>query len=242
MAFPTSRRVHWLLASYVVLLHGALAFVCLKTNFRTLSAKTLGLAPPEERSVGLYQGILPWAEKARGMAPGAVVVLGDSMVKDLDPAGIGEGAEILGAGGVTISVLREAANLLGPLETAGTVVVCAGVNDLKYRSPSEVAADYLAWLNQLPEGPRILCLSVLPVDDSVAPSHGRSFISNAEIAELNQLLRSALKASQRFRFTDVQGAVLAPGGGPVAHAYQDDGWHLSAEGRRRLEVAIRDRL
>ncbi|MFY9304500.1 MAG: hypothetical protein WAO31_03245 [Rhodoluna sp.] len=207
-----------------------------------MTAKTLGLMPPEERSVDVYQRMMPWAQNARGLQPGGTAIVGDSIVKDLDPAMFGGGAIVLGAGGITVPILREMQGVLGLLEPAGSLVVCAGVNDLKYRGPEVVASDYLDFVTGLPEGPRILCLSVLPLNEEVAPAHGRDFISNNEIEALNRLLEEGLRGSKRLVFTDVRGVVQTAAGMPIPAAYQSDGWHLSDVGLQRLASAIRDSL
>lgn len=219
-----------------LLLSGVVAVLVLKTNFVFLAAKTLGLEPPEERTVGLYRAVLPWASEARTVAEGSVVVLGDSIAKGLDPARIEEDATVIAAGGMTTHVLRECAGLLAPLGRARVIVLNVGVNDLKYRKPEVVARDLLALVDALPPDAEILCLSMLGLDESKPGNLGRSFISNAEIDAVNELVEAGLEGHPRARFHDVR-EVTAPEDG--ATVYQEDGWHLASEGRRRLEDAIR---
>ena len=163
------RRTVLIVLAYVVALHAVLAFALFKTNFIPLARKTLGLAPPEERNVALYQAMLQWPERDRLVPMGAVVVLGDSLLQDLGAAQLGREVHSFALGGTTASTLLEGLALVPCIERAGVIVLGVGANDLKYRDPEGVVRDYAAVLAALPPSVEVVALPILPAASALPP-------------------------------------------------------------------------
>lgn len=222
---------------YVASLHALLAFVLVKTNFVPLARKTLGLDPPEERNVALYQAMMRWPERDRLVPSDAVVVLGDSLLQDLGAAQLGRSVHSFALGGTTASTLLEGLALVPCLDRAAVLVLGVGANDLKYRDPEGVVRDYGALLAELPPHLEVVALPILPVDEHCEAIRERSYLSNERIARLDLLVAACCAARPRTRRVDVS-ELLAPDGGLRPDLHAGDGWHLSDAGDALLGRAI----
>ncbi len=231
------RRTVLIVLAYVVALHAVLAFAFVKTNFIPLARKTLGLAPPEERNVALYQAMLQWPERDRLVPMGAVVVLGDSLLQDLGTAQLGREVHSFALGGTTASTLLEGLALVPCVERAGMIVLGVGANDLKYRDPKAIVRDYAAVLAALPASVEVVALPILPVDEHCEAIRERPYLSNERIARLDYLLAACCAARPGLRRVDVS-ELLAPDGGLRPDVHAGDGWHLSDAGDALLGRAI----
>ncbi|MBM3992296.1 MAG: SGNH/GDSL hydrolase family protein [Planctomycetes bacterium] len=235
--FTCGRRTLWIGLLYVALVHALLCVAIWKTNFLPLARKTLGLDPPEERNIAHYQTMLGWFERDRRVPAGAVVLLGDSLLQDLDSTHLGREVHSFALGGTTASVLLEAAPGLSCLERAKIAVLGVGANDLKYRSPTQIRADYSLLLNALPPELDVVVVPVLPVDERAPNVVARPYLSNRRLGELDQLLSACALARPRTRRVDVR-ELLAPDGSLRSDLHSGDGWHLSDEGDVLLGRAI----
>ena len=231
-----SRR-RWMLALwlYLALLHGVGAGLLIKSNALLLLGKTLGWLPPEEWSEGYYQAVLAQAALGRTAPSGATVLIGDSIIVQLDAARIGPDVLNYGLSGDTTRTLRARIPTLGVLTAPHRVVIGIGVNDLKYREPAAIAPDAAAVLAALPHGVALILLSPLPVDEAGTAAGARSFLRNARIRALADTMRGVCAAWPECRFLDVWPAFTAPLQPPL---YGPDGWHLSAAGNAVLADLI----
>src|SRR5260370_10858584 len=129
-------------ALYVVALHGALAVLVLKTNFLQLVGKTLGWLPPEEWSEQMLRSIIEDADRDRSIRPGAVLLIGDSIIGQLDARLIARNAFNFGVGGSTTRTLLARLRVLRSTDSAAAIVLGVGVGDLRFRQVSEILPDY----------------------------------------------------------------------------------------------------
>lgn len=235
--FTCRKRTLLLALLYVALVHALLYFALAKTNFLPLARKTLGIDPPEERSISQYQTMLGWFERDRQVPKNAVVLLGDSLMQDLGSAHLGREVHSFALGGMTVSVLLEAAPGLGCLERAKVVVLGVGANDLKYRSPAQILAAYSVLLDALPPELDVVAVPVLPVDERAPDVIARPYLSNRRLGELDHLLSACALARPRTRRVDVS-ELLASDGSLRSDLHSGDGWHLSDEGDALLGRAI----
>lgn len=235
--FSCRPRTLWIALLYVALVHAVLCLAIAKTNFLPLARKTLGLDPPEERSVSQYQAMLGWFVRDRQVPENAVVLLGDSLMQDLDSTHLGREVHSFTLGGTTVLVLLEAMPGLGCLEHAKVAVLGVGANDLKYRSSAQILADYSLLLNALPPELDVVVVPVLPVDERAPNVAARPYLSNRRIGELDHLLSARALARPRTRRVDVR-ELLAPDGSLRSDLHSGDGWHLSDEGDVLLGRAI----
>jgi lysophospholipase L1-like esterase len=216
-------------ALYLLALHALVLVLLVKTDFATRAGKTLGWLPPEEFSEPWYRAVLAQAGRAKTVPPGGWLLLGDSIVAKLDAARVAPGAANFGLSGDTVRTLAARLPTLAALDGAGGIVLGVGVNDLKYREPAEIAAEYAALLAALPNVP-VLALLPLPVDEAGPAARERPYLRNARIAALDQAERAACAAR--------------PGCTAVAAtpAFGPDGWHLSAEGYAGLAKIIKENI
>lgn len=226
-------------ALYLLALHVFVLVLVVKTDFLTLAGKTLGLLPPEEWTDDFTAQTLTLAERDRALAKGAVVLLGDSIMAEV-PAGLVDGrGRNLAIPGDTVRMLSRRLPVLRSLEQAHAIVLGIGVNDLKYRSPTTIAADYAALLMRLPDAVPVIVLSVLPVDETATVVARRGYLRNAAISDLNARLRAACAARPACRFVDAWPALTDPATGDLrAGLHGGDGWHLSAGGARELAAVL----
>ncbi len=229
--------------AYVIFIHAFLIILVLKTDFLFLAGKTLGWIPPEEWAMSLLFRILEQAEQDVDVPSGAVVLLGDSMIAGLDSRLISSDTVNFGIGGDTTRTLYARLPVLRSLTHSEAVIVGVGVNDLKYRSLEQIAHDYGMLLHRLALQPRVIILSVLPVDEAGEAARSRSYLRNEQIRLLNRLLRGECRKQENCRFLDAWPAfTAADGSAPRLGLYDKDGWHLSEEGSRVLAATIRRSL
>jgi len=234
---PPPPRGRALLVGYIVLLHVVLLVLLFKTDFLLLAGKTLGLTPPEEWTPDLVALILEQAEQDLKAPPGQVALVGDSHVSRLDVALMGAGAINFGIGGDTTHTLLARLPVLRSLPHSRAVVLEIGVNDLKYRPVEQIARDYDALFERLPQSPLpIFAVSVLPVDENGPAAHHRPYLRNAMIGALNREIRRVCAAHAQCRYLDAGPAMANPA------VYSADGWHLSPAGNRALAGVIRGAL
>lgn len=222
--------------AYLVFLHAALLVLVFKTNFLLLAGETLGVIPPQEWNQDFVARVLEQAETDMTVPPGQVVLVGDSIMAQMDARLLGSDAVNFGIPGDTTHTLFARLPVIRSLQAARAVVLEVGVNDLKFRPVDRIARDYEAVLARLPVSPPVLAVSVLPVDEHGPAARQRPYLRNERIAALNSEVRRACAARARCRFVDAWPAMADS---PVHAA---DGWHLSAEGNRVLADLIRAAL
>ena len=232
-----ARGGFWLACSaYIVLLHAVLLVLVVKTNFLLLAGKTLGFLPPEEWNTELATRLLEQAGEDKTVPPGQVVLLGDSIIAQLDARQITQDTVNFGIGGDTTRTLHVRLPVLRSVPRGRAAVIGVGVNDLKYRPVEQIARDYQTMLDQLPPMLPVLAVSVLPVDENGPAARQRPYLRNAHARALNAEIKRLCAARAGCGFLDAW-PVLAQ---DAVHA--GDGWHLSAKGNLLLARAIRDAL
>jgi lysophospholipase L1-like esterase len=228
--------------AYLVLLHGLVLVLVLKTNFLFLAGKTLGVTSPFDplpfdqwRDERLLT-VLRQAKDESALLPGRVVLLGDSIVAQLDAALVDGDAVNFGIpGDTTRSLYARLPAIMGSIQRSRAVVVEIGINDMRYRDIDQIAHDYAVVLDGLSLSPRILAVSVLPVDERGSGAR-RASLRNVRIAAMNRELKRVCEAHARCRFLDAWAAL-------ADHSvYSDDGVHLSAAGNQALGGLIRGAL
>jgi lysophospholipase L1-like esterase len=201
-----------------------------------LAGKTLALVPPEEWNRELVDNILRQADQDMSVPAGQVVLIGDSIMAQLDPGLIGAGVINFGIGGDTTRTLHARLPIIRSVFQSRAVAMEIGVNDLKYRSVDEFAHDYAAVLDRLTAPRHVFALSVLPVDENGPAARQRPYLRNERIAAMNKELKRVCEAHANCRYVDARPVVAENS------AYGADGWHLSEIGNRRLADLIRHAL
>ena len=77
------------------------------------------------------------AERDRGVPDRSVLLLGDSIIAQLDPISIGPQIVNFGLAGDTTRTMLRRLPTLRALDRAQGAVIGVGINDLRYRGPAE---------------------------------------------------------------------------------------------------------
>ena len=232
--------------AYVALLHAAVALLVAAPDLPTRLGKRWGLLPPDDMEDRFVELALPVVEQARldrAVPDAALVVLGDSIAKQIDAGRLGRDAVNYGIGGDTVRMLIWRLPVLRSVEGARAVVVNAGVNDLKYRPALAVAADYRLLLARLPASAAVAMVSPLPVDEAAPWPRRGPHLRNDALRSLGAALRPVCEERPNCVFVDAWPA-FADGatGGLWPSLHNGDGLHLSPAGSRELEALIRGAL
>lgn len=181
------------------------------------------------------QFALPWQDKRP-----LTILVGDSQVELGDWYGLFGGsiaARNCGLSRAKIADVSELVSAMVDREPKNVVLMC-GVNNLGNQdSFASCTANYeqliLNVQSTLKPG-KIIVLSVMPVRESAVDR--RSHELNGRISKFNNELAS-ICARKQAEFVDVTKAVAAAGGG-LSPELTFDGWHLNAEGYRKLADAL----
>ncbi|MBD0272010.1 MAG: hypothetical protein ICV73_08775, partial [Acetobacteraceae bacterium] len=198
---PTRRAA----LAYAASLHALVVVLVAAPDLPTRLGKRWGLVPPDDMEDRFAELTLPVVEQARrdrAVPEGALVVLGDSIAKQIDASRLGGNAANYGIGGDTVRTLIWRLPVLPSVERARAVVLNAGVNDLKYRPVAEIAADYRALLGRLPPSAALVVVSPLPVDEGAPWPRRSPHLRNAVLRSLNAALRPVCEERPNCRFAD----------------------------------------
>lgn len=241
----SSRWILWVtLAIYLAGLHLIAGLALLKSNLLPLAYKSFGYwQPVQEWEDFSIQTVLDHAALDRRVPDGAIILLGDSIMGGIPADSVGSNAVNFGLGGDTTRVLLRRMALLRSLDRAEAVVIEVGVNDLKYRTPTETAYLYGEILDRIPPATPTIALSVLPVDEANPVVARRSDLRNAAITVLNDAIRATCQRRPNCRYLDLWPVIWDVNRGtPVLDNLRTDGWHLSAEGGERIGAWIQNTL
>jgi len=172
------------------------------------------------------------------------ILAGDSHIELGDWYGLFGGAVAVrncGLSGAKIADVSELVSAIADREPKNVVLMC-GVNNLaREDSVAECATNYTRLISSVQTNlsPRkIIVLSVMPVRESTVDR--RSHQLNGRISEFNRELESICNRAQ-VEFVDVT-KTMANAGGGLSPEFTFDGWHLNAEGYRKLAGALATNL
>lgn len=147
-----------LLASYILLLHVALAYAYIKLQGRTDRAYN-------ERLIASMHGFN--IRRDAVIPTDRVIFLGDSHVHGLCSSCVLPGSVNFGIPSNTITHLSRQLSDYSAIRTAKSLIIHIGHNDLKRRSDAEIQQSLIALINRLPAGPKVFFSLQLPVDESL---------------------------------------------------------------------------
>lgn len=224
---PAGRWPRVLALAYVAVLHVALALLVAKTDFleRLQRRHGIGFVPAKEFDTTYQRMGAALARADARVRPGALVFLGDSIMRDLDASSIARHTINMAIPGDTTARILRRASGYSSILTARGVVLGVGVNDLAWRSIPETLANYRRIVDLLPPTVPLLAVAVLPVDERASRD-----LRNADIRRLNEGVAELCAGRPRCRFVDPTPRLADGGGNLAAVAHEGDGLHLSAVG------------
>lgn len=242
MQEPNKRPAPYILLLYMISLHVLIGTLLLKTNFFYLAGKTLGWVSPEvssEWTLPLLSLALADAKRDRQVPSGSILLVGDSLIKQVDARQIDDNAFNFGIGGDTTRTLKARLPVLRSAEQASVVVMGIGINDLKYRQATEVLKDYVEVLDTLPNRPSLILLSLLPVNESSRVIQQLPNLRNSEIRSLNSEIKRICDSRAKCQFLDVTATFANPQNSTLRTVFdRGDGLHLSTHGSQTLGELI----
>jgi len=177
------------------------------------------------------QGLAEHLRTDPGVPPGAVLLIGDSIVHNI-PADLTPCPHCVNYGivGDTTAGMRARLPRYASLPQATTVVLEGGINDLPFGRgfDTQIVDNYRAMLQAIPTTARVLLVGILPVDET-APFTRPGW--TARIAHINQALTALCLAQQHCTRVEAHALLAAEDGNlrPDFHG-RDDGVHLSRSG------------
>ena len=146
----------------------------------------------------LYERWVPLLERIdQRAAPGQVVFLGDSFIRELDTNAMAERTLNLAIDKETTERLLARIGSYRSVAQARGFVLGVGGSDVAYRSREATLANYRDLLAVLPLSAPVVVLAVLPVDQRIWPDYRNGFIP-----ALNQGLHDLCEARRGCRFID----------------------------------------
>jgi lysophospholipase L1-like esterase len=223
---PGRPAVRRLAVAYVIGLHLAVGALVVKTDFLTrvnhLLVESAGTAEFDD-------GFRRWSSAlARSDAyarPGALVFLGDSIMRDLDTSSIARHTLNMAIPGDTTARLLDRMRSYRSVKTARGVVFGVGVNDLYYRSIPEAVANYRRMMREVPEGTPLMVVAPLPVDERV-----ENAFRNDAIRRLDGALAALCGERPGCHFVDPSPRLIDDTGNLAPANHDGDGIHLSNVG------------
>jgi len=229
------RGLRW---AYLIGIHAVLLVLVFKTDFLARAAWRLGLPADHPEMGRSWQHDVAWQlERIDGQAPpGAVLFLGDSITHAFHLGRFGRPAINLGIGYDTAAGVLARLPRYRALATASAVVVLIGINDHLYRDVPAVADYHAQILRRLAAVPRVVAVSVTPVDEQ-SPRHATD-ATNAWIAAVNRNLAAACATQANCRYADAWPGLTLGGAGLAPAFHVGDGLHLNPAGYDKLAAAI----
>jgi lysophospholipase L1-like esterase len=218
----------WLLlgaiASYLLVLHAAMLGAVMKSDFVTRVERKLGILKAGEFEGSYKRFAAAFARSDARARPGAIVFLGDSIMRDLDTSSIARHTLNLAIPTDTTAGVLKRSQAYRSLATARGVVIGVGVNDLVWRPIPEALRNYRSILELVPQATPVLALAVLPVDEREVRQR------NADVGKLNAGIASLCAARPGCHFVDASRQLAGAGGNLLPSAHDGDGIHLSQVG------------
>lgn len=218
-----------LLVIYLVLLHLALGFLLVKTNFIEKAKQRLGFSQTELTQH--YHSMVSYHQRMDSHAPeNSVIFIGDSIIQGLNVSAVSDKAVNYGIGSDTTAGVLKRLPYYQSLRSAKAVVMAIGVNDLKKRDNSEIIENYKSILEFLGSDVRIVICAILPLDEKIERRTGL----NSRIQKINHSLLTLSREHPNSTFLDPGENLLDEDGNLNSSYHIGDGLHLNAQGYKIL--------
>lgn len=222
------RWLVWTLGGYLLGLHIAVAVLVFKTDFlHRLERTVLDRAGYDEFDPAYTRMARALQASDEGARPGALLFIGDSIMRGLDTSSIARHTLNLSIPGDTTARVLARMSSYKSLATARGLVLGVGINDTGYRPVGEALKNYREILGLAPRDIPVIVLGLIPIDSRVLPYPE----DNIYVAEMNAGLQKLCKARPGCHFVDLASKLIDTSGNLIASAHNGDGIHLSTAGR-----------
>lgn len=175
----------------------------------------------------------------RNLDPGAVLLVGDSLIQGMPAGAVAPGGVNYGIGGDTTRGVLQRMAFYSSLRTARAVVLAVGGNDFKYRGDDALLANYENILKAVPAEVAAVVVALLPVDEMAMARRGIRHRANVATLRLNrELSRLCTERAGVCRFVGVDERFTDARGNLLTEIHEGDGVHLSPLGYRMLIAAL----
>jgi len=184
---------------YLILIHLFIVIVFVKTDVFTRIKSKLGVEVIREEIPFDYYKKLTFHKRIdKNVAEGSIIFIGDSLMKGLAVSAIYPQSVNYGIGFDTTLGVLSRINEYKSIKQAKAVILAIGINDLRWRSNSEIIQNYRKIIEIL-NGTRIVISSILPIDEIVSHRIGQ----NKRIININKGLRKIDKENSKVYFLDM---------------------------------------
>jgi lysophospholipase L1-like esterase len=142
-----------------------------------------------------------------------------------------------GIGGDTTAGVLERLPTYKSLQNSKAVVLAVGFNDLRQCKNYEMLNNYRNILSEVPERPKVVVCSVLPIDENCR--HERY---NDRITKLNGSLEEMCLSIQNCKFLDLTDKLRDEQGNLSPEYHEGDGVHLNSKGYSIYNEALKASL
>ncbi len=220
-------KARFIFLIYLLLLHGFVIIVLLKTNTPPKILSMFGYEIQAPELSAYYYGMTGFHKRIDKNVPElATIFVGDSLVQGLAVSAISPLSVNFGIGLDTTHGVITRISQYQSIKNARVVVVAIGHNDLKWRDDDQIVRNYLKIIELIPARVPILFSAILPVDEYIKT--GRDY--NARIAIINSKLQSICDDKERLKFLDISTYLSDSKGNLLPRYHIGDGVHLNALG------------
>ena len=232
MAKQISRPARLLQASlwiYVVLIHVFAATLVWKTDFISRVRARIGhsevhASNPYVTSTASFHR---WVDGS--VPPNSSIFFGDSITQGLATAAVSAHATNFG---ISFATTRDLVNIIPKYEstqTAKTIFLAIGINDIQAGDQSGIEERYLKILQAFPAAAHLVWSGVMPYFRS---DKGRA------IKETNEIVKRLCAARQKCTYIDTI-ELLSTNGHPDPSNFLEDGIHLNTTGYSKWIAALK---
>jgi lysophospholipase L1-like esterase len=226
-----------LLVIYLLLLHLALGFLLLKTNFIEKAKQRLGF--PKSELTQHYHSMVSYQRRMDSHVPeNSVIFIGDSVTQSLTVSAVSDKAVNYGIGSDTTAGVLERVPYYQSLRSAKAVVLAIGTNDLKRRGDREIIENYKSTLDILGDDIQIVICAILPVDEKIERRVGL----NNRIQAINHSLLTLIREHPSSTFINPGDDLVGQDGNLSSSYHTGDGLHLNAQGNKILIKSLKQTL
>lgn len=213
-----------LIIAYLAILHFALVFIIIKTDFIPKLEQKLGYLPDE--LTPFYNKLVASHSRIDANLPDKTTLfIGDSITQGLAVSAVATPSVNYGIGMDTSYGVLQRIGKYKSLENAKAVVLAIGYNDLRRRKNDEILVNYKRILDIIPRQTKIIISAILPVDERII---GIGY--NGRIRKINNALKSLSQSKSNMVFTDATENLQDSSQNLAMEYHEGDGIHLNAKG------------